>query len=504
MRKCLQWLVPLLLVVLIGSLLPARWLTTPDHTVGEIIITTQDIGRPVITQNENAITQPGYRASLYDTVWPADMANLNRSNSVIDAGLPRDVTAETVAIESVEMPYPVFAYTRDLDEVFVIGGTSFVLDRYVNEIDDMGNLGLLRGQSAPHITKYNPFTGEQTRLELDRGAGSDYVGGALIHANGYVYVVFQSHLYKIEPESMTIERSVDLPLAPRFASRFTIYNGLSTSSTGELITKYWSLVGEASTFLLLDPDSLEITHQLDYPGASPRLAVAQAEDGSEYLYHLNTRQAFRLQIEPGALMIDPNWVSGYDPYNTGQLENEEPTSPVVVNGRVFYTTNTIFSATEPMRIFWQDVEATYTTASTPLAGPELFADSEGGGWSFFHLSIDEATGIIIGNDQGNGKLTAVRAIGDNEIERLWQIDLKTSARPVIVSDREMVYANDFVDGRDHLVVLDLMTGEEMLRVTTPGTRATISTIIVSAANEVYFGSNEPGQPIGLFHRIYVL
>ncbi len=492
-----------LLLLLLVVLLVVIWLTVPGHSAGQIIITEQDVGQPIINLLENDSNQPGYRASLYDTVWPADKSNLNRSNCVVNAGLPRDVTAETVTIESVEMPYPVFAYTRDEDEVFVIGGTSFVLDRYVSEIDGMGRLGLLRGQSAPHITKFNPFTGEQTRLELDRGAGSDYVGGALIHANGYIYVVFQSHLYKIEPESMTIERSVDLPLAPGFASRFTIYNGLSTSSTGELITKYWSLVGEASTFLLIDPDSLEITHQLDYPGASPRLAVAQAEDGSEYLYHLNTRQAFRLQIEPGALMIDPNWVSGYDPYNTGQLENEEPTSPVVVNGRVFYTTNTIFSAPEPMRIFWQDVETTYSSVSTPLAGPELFAGSEQSGWSFWHLSIDESTGIIIGSDQGNGYLTAVRAIGDNEIERLWQVELNTSAHPVIVSDREMVYANDFVDGRDHLVVLDLTTGEEILRVPTPATRATIASIIVSSANEVYFGSNEPGQPIGLFHRIYV-
>jgi hypothetical protein len=503
MRKRLKWLVPLLLLVLIGSLLPVRWLTTPDHTVGEIIITTQGIGLPVITQNENAITQPGYRASLYATTWPTDMANLNRSNTVVNAGLPRNVTVATVAIESVEMPYPVFAYTRDEDQVFVIGGTSFVLDRYVSEIDGMGDLGLLQGQSAPHITKYNPFTGEQTRLELDRGTGSDYVGGALVHANGYVYVVFQSHLYKIEPESMSIERSVDLPLAPGLASRFTVYNGLSTSSTGELITKYWSLVGEASSFFLIDPDTLEITHHLDYPGASPRLTVAPAKDGAEYLYHLNTQETFRMRIEPGALMVDPNWVSRYDPYNTGQAENEEPTSPVVAKDRVFYTTNTVFSAKDPMRIFWQDVEMTYSRTSTSLTGPELFAGSEEGGWSFFHLSIDEPTGIIIGNDQGNSLLTAVRAIGDKKIERLWQIELKTSARPVIVSDREMVYANDFVDGRDHLVVLDLTTGEEMLRVPTPATRATIATIIVSSANEVYFGSNEPGQPIGLFHRIYV-
>lgn len=94
------------------------------------------------------------------------------------------------------------------------------------------------------------------------------------------------------------------------------------------------------------------------------------------------------------------------------------------------------------------------------------------------------TGIIIGNDQGNGLLTAVRVIGDNEIERLWQIELHTSARPVIVSDREVVYANDFVDGRDHLVVLDLMTGEEILRVPTPATRATIATSVIRPCPDI--------------------
>jgi hypothetical protein len=493
----------LALMLLIAVILVVRWLTVPEHATGEIIISEQNIFKPVVTVNENQIDQPGYRESLYDTAWPADMANLNRSNSVVNAGLPRNITAETVAIESVEMPYPVFAYTRNENEVFVIGGTSFVLDRYVDQIDGWGSLGLFDGQSAPHITRYNPFTGDQIRIELDRGEGMDYIGGALIHANGYVYVVFQSHLYKINPDTMTIERSVDLPLAPGFFARFTIYNGLSTGSTGELITKYWSLFGDASSFFLIDPDTLEITASLEYPGASPRLSVAPAADGNEYLYHLNRQETFRIHIEHGGLMLDTDWRSRYDPYNTGQDENEEPTSPVIANGRVFYTTNTAFSATEPMRIFWQNIDASYNLDAPPLTGPELFEDAESSGWSFFHLSVDERTDIIIGNDQGNGLLTAVRAAGDNEIERLWQVNITTSARPVIVSDREMVYATDFVDGRDHLIVLDLNTGEELLRVPTPATRATISTIIVSTANEVYYGSNEPGQAIGLFHRIFV-
>lgn len=213
-----------------------------------VISTTTAAQDPEHPGCDAATQQPGYCACLYDTAFPVDFGNLNRSASVINAGLPRDVSAETVAIESVEMPYPVFAYTRDEDEVFVIGGTSFLLDQYINQIDGLGSVGLLGGQSAPHITKYNPFTGEQIRLELDRGVGSDYVGGALMHANGYVYTVFQSHLYRIEPETMTIVSSVDLPRAPGLQSMTTIYKGLTTSRSGGLITKYFSLMGDASTF----------------------------------------------------------------------------------------------------------------------------------------------------------------------------------------------------------------------------------------------------------------
>lgn len=55
-------------VLLISSMLLAYWLSTPGHTPGQIIITSQDIAQPVITDQENAVTQPGYRASLYDTV----------------------------------------------------------------------------------------------------------------------------------------------------------------------------------------------------------------------------------------------------------------------------------------------------------------------------------------------------------------------------------------------------------------------------------------------------
>ncbi len=454
---------------------------------------------PIISIPDTWVEQPGYRVSLYNTAWPCDMANLNRSNTVVNAGLPRDAASEDIVVETIEMPFPVFSYTRNDNEVFVVGGTPFILDSYVSDID-----GLPKGEtkSEPHITKYNPMTGEQVRLLLDKGQTVNYIGGALIHENGYVYVISQSHLYKIEPSTMTISMSIDLPTAPFPNGQSTIYNGLSVNSAGYLLTKYFSLTSASSEFFVIDPLTLDILSTLEYPGASPRLALANY-DGNEYLYHLNQSETFRLLVDDKFIQVDTTWLSKYDPYNTGEPENEEPTSPVIVNNIAHYTTNTTTQAPEAMKIFWQNVDRNYSLNDSPLQGEYLFEGASEGGFSFFHLSIDEETGIIIGNDQGNGLLTAVRVADDGSLERIWEKSYAVSARPAIVSDRRMVYATDFTGSHNDLIVLDLLTGDELIRVQTPATRATISTIVVSTNNEVYFGSNEPGERTGLYHRIYV-
>jgi outer membrane protein assembly factor BamB len=455
---------------------------------------------PDVSGSVQTTEQPGYRASLYGTTWPVDMANLNRSNTVVNAGLPQGFTCEEVHVDTVEMPFPVFAYTRDIDEVFVLGGLPMVLDKYVSDID---------GQSAgssptqPHLTKYNPQTGETIQLDLTMGNEFPYIGGAMVHENGYVYVVSQAYLYKINPDSMTIAAGRELPKAPFPGNFVTIYNGLSTSSSGELLTKFFTPLSRASTFFSIDPDTLEINATVDYPGASPRLTVHQLDNGEEYLYHLNRFTTFRFRIHDGELTLDEEWLSPFDPYETGEEENEEPTSPVIAQGRVHYTTNTMRDAEEPMRIFWQEIEVRYSPDDPPLSGEALLSGPDGPGWSFFHLAIDDVSGMIVAVDQGAGALVAVKIRKDGTLERLWQKPYTVSARPVIVSDREYVYATDYAQGCNYLVVLDLHSGEELCRVATPANRATVATIIVSAANEVYFGSNEPGRETGLFHRFYV-
>ncbi len=459
----------------------------PDATIadeGEVI------GEPVTERD-----LLGYRASLYPTDYPTERKNLNGTNSLMGVGFSRDVTVDKIVVDSIEMPYPVLLYTRDTDEVFVLGGTPMAIANYVSFID-----GLPPGENetAPYIAKFNPETGEIVYLDLDRGTGIPYLGGALVHADGYVYVVFQNHLYRLEPESMVIETSVDLPTD----GPGTVYNGLLVGRSGQLILKAMNFGNGEPTLSLIDPETLETVFSTGCACASARFALAVDETGVEHLYHLNREETFRYVVEKDSLTLDEAWIARFDPEGTGV--NEEPTSPVIMDGRVFYTTNTSIRSTTPMRVFWQDVNATYASEMPPLGGPLLFEDPEGRtGFSFSGLSADTATGIVFANDQGRGLVNAFRPTDDGEIDILWQRELRVGSGNTSVSDRQMVYFTDYVDGSNHLVVLDVLTGDELLRIPTPATRATIGSILLMPNGDVYLASNEPGKPTGFLVRFSV-
>jgi haloalkane dehalogenase len=446
------------------------------------------------TPVESELTLLGYRAGLYQSDFPTERKNLNGTHELQDIGFPRDITIDDVVVETIDMPYPALLYTRAPEELFIMGGMPFGIDRYVSLMD-----GLPAGQNetAPYLAKYNTLTGELININLDQGTTIPYLGGALMHINGYIYAVSQSYLYKIEPASMTIEASVELPAT----SPATVYNGLLTSSTGELILKSLSFMGGESEILLVDPDTLETTFTTSCACASPRLSLALDENGVEHMYHLNREKTFRYIVESGSLTLDPNWIASFDPDGTGI--NQEPTSPVIVDGRVYYTTNTNIDAELPMRVFWQDVNAVYTPEMPPLTGPLIFEGVEGAGWSFSGIAADEASGIFTGVDQANGLINAFRPLENGEIEVLWQHEQIIGSGVNIVSDRGMVYANDYVDGFLHLVVRDLVTGQELLRVPTPATRASIGSIVLTENGDVYMAANEPGQSTGLLIHIYI-
>lgn len=444
--------------------------------------------------------QHGYRAGCYNTIWPVDMANLNRSGTVVGAGLPQMFDAANLTVQSLALPFPVFTYTRDSSEVFVIGGTPYLLDLFGRAIET-GDPGTLDpsyySQFTPYLAKINPLTNQYQMCNLTGGVGSPYVGGAVVHQNGFVYAVARARLFKIDAATMLSVDSLDLPLVAGLSSQ-TNYNGLSVTGSGKIIAKATSSTD--GIFLLINPDTLKVKFELRRPTGSARITVALDSLSNEYLYHLDQNQTYRFLVRNDSLLYDSTWNAAYSPYGT--VDNDEPTSPVVAGGTVYYTTNTVFTAATAMKIFWQQVQQNYAAASDTLGGEYLFADTLSAGWNFFHLNLDDTlSGIVIAADQSNGCVAALRLNAQKVLERLWEKKYAISAKPAVVADRQKVYINDFQNGTDYFVVLDLLSGTELGRVATPATKPTIATMVIGLNNDVYYCSNEYGSPTGYFHRI---
>ncbi|MEM1003502.1 MAG: hypothetical protein AAGH46_12720, partial [Bacteroidota bacterium] len=408
----------------------------------------------------------------------------------IDLGLSENFDRNALSIESIRLPYPVLTYPADSNEIYVIGGQPFSLDLFVNNILT-GNSGVFNlpyyNLFDPYIVKIDPLTLDTMYLDISGGAGIPYVGGVVAHPNGFIYAIAEARLFKINPANMSIDNFVDLPLP----NPVSIYNGVSVASNGNLITKSFILNDYTDgDFLMINPDNLQTIDQLNAEIGTARINFACDSVGNEYIYHINQNFTFRVQITIDSLIMDSSWQASYRPY--GSANDTEPTSPRMLNNHVFYTTNTTPNATKAMKIFWQDRNLTYDVNSDTLESFFMFSDTVSSGFSFFGLTTDEETGIIIGLDQSNGKIAAYRIDSTNQLVYLWERSYGISSIPAIESNTGLVYLNDFdqTANVDYIVILDLFDGIELGRVITQGTVPSISNFVAGAYNDVYYCSNE--------------
>lgn len=425
------------------------------------------------------------------------------SVTFIGEGLPTGFDSGELTIESIQLPFPTLIEVTDSNEVYVFGGQPFLLDVFVDAILT-GNPGqpnpIYYNRFTPYVVQVDPVTMDTMFLELSGGAGIPYLGGITKHPNGFLYAIAQARIFQIDPADMSILQFIDMPLQ----DQLMIYNGVFVASNGLLITKS-AILDDFSQgqFFMLDPNTLQIVNQTDLEAGSARLTFDCDSLGNEYIYHLNQDYTFRMLVTNDSLIVDTTWQAAYDPYGTGV--NTEPTSPRILGNRVAYTTNTSFSAIDAMKIFWQRTDQPYFRDTDTLGGYFMFSDTLAAGYDFWGLTVDDETGVIVGQDQANGKIAAYFIDENEQLQYLWERNYGISGQPFIVGNREMVYTNDYnpIEGVDYLVILDLFTGMELGRIQTPGTTPSISSTKVGAYNDFYYCSNEVGELLGYFHRVSI-
>ena len=308
---------------------------------------------------------PDRSPGLADTTWPTEHADGWRTHAVA-TGLPSGVAKLRLHAATATMPpVPVWGYVGTGRDVYVIGGSPYLLDVFTELIQGAPakSTPLLAIRSkrysetvTPYVARIDTKTMKVTQLPLTQGTSANYTGGLLLHSNGFLYAVDRATLYKIDLSTFTVVASVALPLAPDASGQpneQTAYNGIQVSGEGDLILKGWASTGGGDLppgiLLRIDPNDLSTKAQLittDVAAARMALAVV---DGAEYLYFPDQEQSVRFLLGTNSFTLDGGFTKTY----LTAKGTTEASSDVYMGRGVVFATNTDPTATTPMQLFAQ-------------------------------------------------------------------------------------------------------------------------------------------------------
>ncbi len=457
------------------------------------------------------------RAGLYNTVWPLEHADTWRTQTAPIGGLPPNFDRMQLAIDTVQMDQPIVGATREKGQVFVMGGMPYLMNMYTKLYMTHSTYGrsdtlhqlLDDRKHVPCIAKLDAVTMQYQMRELTvgRDRAVNYPGGMLMHANGFVYAVAQTVLYKIDPDSMDILISIELPLVdgeqPGMATS-TIYNGLQVLGNGRIVTKCFTAQNMGKGWALqIDPNNLDILVSKFIEVQSARLMIDETEPGAAFAYMPTMSQSRRFRITDDDFVLDEDWTATY--------KEEEATSTTWANGTLFMKSHVVFPdnsapgeyITEPLHFF------THPVTDPPKVLAPHVAVSDQPGINFWKVGGDPYSnadhGTMITFTPTNELIAAYRLYKDGTLEKLWEKSYFISASPAIVTSTDLLYINDYKDGHDHFVVLQLSTGEELAYMELEAMETTMGIIFPGMNNDVYICSTETGGPVnsGIFNRIYL-
>ena len=467
-------------------------------------------------EQELAISKPNpvsnnihkLKTGYYNTVWPSEHADLIRSHAVLSGGLPGDFDKSRLRIAATEMHLPTWGYTRGKEEIFVIGGSPQFMSIFTESIKTGKSISKLTAviysikdifsSDIPYAAKINSKTMGKTVLALDRGNTVNYTGGLLMHANGFVYAVSQSVLYKIETTKMEIVKSIDLPgIGNRWTSYWTTYNGLQVLANGELILKGFHLINNANLdgyLLLIDPETLQIDIKQKARVSSARLMIAD-----NYLYHVNAEENLRFKITDEGFVLDHGFTAKYRSKNDHSTQASSPLLLPHID-MVVFADNTAPNAKTPLRLYTKSTKdknremqsAWAFTTSTPS-------------FNFFMIAGDTfINNIVVYYDPLNNLVSANKIYEDGSIKLLWETtNIKASASPAISAGKGHIYIDDYKNGKDNFIVLDLLTGKELGRAELSASLPTIGTIFIGENSDVFILNSEAGNKAGFVSRIFI-
>jgi hypothetical protein len=253
----------------------------------------------------------------------------------------------------------------------------------------------------------------------------------------------------------------------------------------------------------VDVAEFEIRNQLETALSSARMTLL-VQDGTEYAYLPGDTETLRIVVTDAGFEADPNWSQPYRAPDDGTTPGVAMT-PTGSHGTVVFPNNNtvLINVTEPLEMLWQSTGDTGGGVSSVNA-----TDTELPGGTFAPPPGDPfVNSIMVAADAVNGRLAAWRIDESGALENLWTTDeYAVSVGAAIVADQHRLYTDDREcneRGRNctlYLVVLDLVTAEEIARVEVAGSQASIGRIFIGS-DAVYYISTQGEGGNGFITKI---
>jgi hypothetical protein len=384
--------------------------------------------------------QSGY----WPSPWPAEDGGPRRRQEA-DGAVSPALASTGVSVSSREAIAATMVVLREPGEVFILRHTA-------------------GPDAVSWVERIDPVTLEPLGRSDDLAGGPTWPGGLAAHANGSLHVVFGNHAHRLSAE-LEVLATTELP-------RRRPYNSFVVLPDGCLVTKDFGGVmpgqdpaahrPEPAELLVLDPDDLHILDRATVPEPS----IARLSADGDTVYVVGTSMLYRYRWEHGTLHRDDGFGAHYRSVE-GQTYGWDP---VLSLGAIWFLDNGEGSEryvgtfrgqganAAPLHLVRVD-ESTHDVTLTEICGlpngvvanPPL---------------IDAQRRIAVGFDSGNGVVAAFDIADDGSTSLRWRREQNHASHMLLLPATGEIMTNDHDGVRmaDQIVLLDITTGEERLRV----------------------------------------
>lgn len=410
------------------------------------------------------VNAPGY----WPSPWPGEDGGPHRPGTPPPGFASPRLTDGDVEVVSRDAIAATMVVLRDPGEVFLLGHT-------------------FGPDATAWVERIDPVSLAPLGRSVDLPGGPAWPGGIAAHANGSLHVVFGNHAHRLDP-ALAVQASTTLP-------RRRPYNSFVVLPDGHLVTKDFAgrlpgdagpAVDEPAELLVLHPDSLAVVARATVP--EPSVARISASDDTVYV--VGTTGLHRFAWDGARLTHDRDFAPVYRT-RPGQTYGWDATLALGAawflddgegSERFAGSFRGLGVSTAPLHLVRVGLDDGAVSLTEVCGRP--------GGLIANPPVVDPVRRVVVGYDSANSTLAGFSVAVDGTVTRRWSRTQDHACHPLLLPDPGLVVTDDHDPdrGMDQIVLVDVETGAERLRVDSGSPWQSVLFPAVGFAHDLYLCS----------------